>query len=148
MIRKIILSEGEGTQHPPLFSNKLAALHKHFNDKWAVDLEGVADVSYSVYSRVAELVLKEEKCDAIVPRGYDHNVCPVCESLSVKRSMLAEELAAMTKLGIAGASGASGVAGASTDTQQRPRERREVQAEIDATNKELEAHLALYQKVE
>jgi hypothetical protein len=46
-----------------------------------------------VYERVVTALLKTENLDAIVSRGYDHNVCSFCESKLTEMGMRSEAIA-------------------------------------------------------
>jgi len=42
---------------------------------------------------MVEMLLEEEGLKAIVPRGYDHNVCTVCETHCVRMNEIKSEIA-------------------------------------------------------
>ena len=52
----------------------MSQLHAHYNGAHPNE-----HVSIEVYTRIADDLCEEEEVEDIVPRGYDHNVCAVCE---------------------------------------------------------------------
>ena len=52
----------------------MTQLHAHYNGAHPDE-----QVSIDVYARIADDLCEEEEVEDIVPRGYDHNVCAVCE---------------------------------------------------------------------
>ena len=47
---------------------------------------------------MVEMLLEEEGLKAIVPRGYDHNVCTVCETHCVRMNEIKSEIAKKRRL--------------------------------------------------
>mgnify|MGYP006139849169 CR=1 FL=1 len=79
--------------HPE--ADNMHGLCRHFNSEWVPELAGiqVSTVGFHVYQRVVQNLLQQEKLDAIVPRGYDHNVCAFCESQLTAVGMCSEQIA-------------------------------------------------------
>ena len=59
--------------HPD--ADGMVHLHAHYNKQATADQR----VSFHVYHRLAHELCKAEDVDDIHPRGYDHNICAVCE---------------------------------------------------------------------
>ena len=79
--------------HPK--ADGITGLHAHYNSAWqpAHADEGAKTIGIDVYRRIVLLMLEQEKLDGIVPIGFDHNVCPVCQTHMLKIASLNSEIA-------------------------------------------------------
>ena len=79
----------------------MSQLHAHYNEQCVTDNVPDDQVTINVYTRIADELCAEEEVESIVPRGYDHNVCAVCERYitalhDLRSKILCAERAALT----------------------------------------------------